>query len=228
MVPTAPDQFRAPGDVAETRPLGTVHHLGADDRSSTRVRVVDGALACLAVHGTAKTTVDDIAREAGISRATLYRSFPGGKDAVLAAVVETEVARLFSALAVAMGEAADLEEVLVAGMVTATEHLVAHRALAYLLAHEPGVVLAHLAFTEMDRVLLVAGDFGAPFFARWLEPDQAARAAEWATRLVISFLANPRPGTDLSRPADARRLVGRYVLPGLAALRSRDAAGHPS
>ena len=65
----------------------------------------------------AKTTVDDIAREAGFSRATLYRTFPGGKDAVVAAMVETEVARLFSSLAVVMGEATDLEDVLVAGMV---------------------------------------------------------------------------------------------------------------
>ena len=94
-----------------------VHHLGADDRSSTRVRIVDATLRCLARQGLAKTTIDDIAREAKLSRATLYRTFPGGKDAIVAAVVETEVARLFSSLAVVMGEAADLEDVLVAGMV---------------------------------------------------------------------------------------------------------------
>ena len=51
---------------------------------------------CLAHQGTAKTTVDDIAREAGISRATVYRVFPGGKGEILAAVVDTEMARLFS------------------------------------------------------------------------------------------------------------------------------------
>ena len=53
---------------------------------------------CLARYGTAKTTVDDIARQAGVSRATIYRVFPGGRDEILAAVVDTEVARLFSAL----------------------------------------------------------------------------------------------------------------------------------
>ena len=75
---------------------GVVRHLGADDRSSTRVRIVDGALRCLARQGIAKTTVDDIARAAGLSRATAYRTFPRGKEGILAAVVETEVARLFS------------------------------------------------------------------------------------------------------------------------------------
>src|SRR6185437_2489660 len=83
----------------------TVRHLGTDDRSTPRVRIVDAALRCLARQGVAKTTADDIAREAGLSRATLYRAFPGGKDGVLHAVVETETARLFSELAVAMGEA---------------------------------------------------------------------------------------------------------------------------
>ena len=117
---------------------GVVRHLGADDRSSTRVRIVDGALRCLARQGIAKTTVDDIARAAGLSRATVYRTFPEGKEGILAAVVETEVARLFSSLAVVMGEATDLEDVLVAGMVESARRLRSHEALTYLLEHEPG------------------------------------------------------------------------------------------
>ena len=181
-----------------------VHHLGVDDRSSTRVRIVDGTLRCLARQGLAKTTVDDIAREAKLSRATLYRTFPGGKDAIVAAVVETEVARLFSSLAVVMGEAADLEDVLVAGMVDAARQLAAHPALAYMLAHEPGVILRHLTFADLDRVLFVAGDFAAPFFARWLSPDEASRAAEWAVRIVLAYLADPAPDTDLAVPDDTR------------------------
>jgi AcrR family transcriptional regulator len=197
-----------------------LHHLGADDRSSTRVRIVDAALACLARQGLGKTTVDDIAREAGFSRATLYRTFPGGKDAVVAAVVETEVARLFSSLAVVMGEATDLEDVLVSGMVESARRLSGHGALAYLLIHEPDVILPRLIFAEMDRILFTAGDFAAPFFARWLSPDEASRAAEWAVRIVLAYLADPAPGTDLSDPEDTRALVRAFVLPGILALRS--------
>jgi AcrR family transcriptional regulator len=166
-----------------------------------------------------KTTVDDIAREAGFSRATLYRTFPGGKDAVIAAVVETEVARLFSSLAVVMGEATDLEDVLVAGMVESARRLSGHDALAYLLIHEPDVILPRLIFAEMDRILFTAGDFAAPFFARWLEPDQASRAAEWAVRIVLAYLADPAPDTDLTDPGDTRDLVRMFVLPGILALR---------
>ena len=167
-----------------------LHHLGADDRSSTRVRLVDAALRCVARFGVAKTTVDDIAREAGFSRATLYRTFPGGKDEVFNAVVSTEVARLFSALAVVMGEANDLEEVLVAGMTECARALRTHEALAAVLTYEPGMILPKLTFSEMDRILMVAGDFAAPFFARWLEPDQASRppngpcASWWPTHSI--------------------------------------------
>ncbi|MGH9091149.1 MAG: TetR/AcrR family transcriptional regulator [Acidimicrobiales bacterium] len=200
--------------------VGVVRHLGTDDRSSQRIRVVDATLRCVARQGIHKTTVDDVAREAGVSRATLYRAFPGGKEAVLSAVVETEVARLFSALAVAMGGTHDLEDALVAGMVEAARRLTGHPALRALLRHEPDVVLPHLAFDRMDRVLLVAGDFAAPFLARWLEPDQAARAAEWAVRILVSYLSTPRAGADLTDAGDARHVVGTFVIPGIQALQA--------
>ena len=54
------------------------------ERSPHRVRIIDATLVCLARHGTVKTTVDDIARESGVSRATVYRAFPGGRDEILA------------------------------------------------------------------------------------------------------------------------------------------------
>ena len=38
--------------------------------------------------GHRKTTLDDLAREAGLSRATTDRVFPGGKDHVVAALVQ--------------------------------------------------------------------------------------------------------------------------------------------
>ena len=84
-----------------------------------RVRVVDAALACIARQGVARTTLDDVARAARCSRATVYRVFPGGKDAVLAPWSTPRSSRFFSALALRMGAATDLEDVLVAGMTEA-------------------------------------------------------------------------------------------------------------
>jgi AcrR family transcriptional regulator len=217
-------RLHAPGHTAPRRAAtiapARVHHLGADDRSSQRIRVVDATLACLASQGMAKTTLDDIAGWAGLSRATVYRAFPGGREAILAATVETEVARLFSELAVVMGEAKDLEEVLVVGMVESARRLLDHRAIRYLLDHEPGVILSPLSFDQMDRVLEVASSFAAPFLGRWLEPDQAARAAEWATRITFSYLFTESPRLDPTDRDDVARLVSRFVLPGVLALRT--------
>jgi hypothetical protein len=81
-----------------------------------------------------------------------------------------------------------------------------------------------LIFAEMDRILFSAGDFAAPFFARWLSPDEASRAAEWAVRIVLTYLADPAPGTDLSDPDDTRALVRAFVMPGILALRSAPTA----
>jgi AcrR family transcriptional regulator len=189
---------------------------------------VDGALSCLGRQGIAKTTVDDIARAAGLSRATAYRTFPRGKEDILAAVVETEVARLFSSLAVVMGEAGDLEDVLVAGMVETARWLRGHEALTYLLEHEPGAVLPFLTFGGFDQVMRVASDLAAPFFARWLEPEQSSRAAEWAVRIVMAYCSAPSPHADLADPADTRALVRMFVLPGILALRVEAAGTTPA
>src|SRR5256885_9631057 len=69
-------------------------------------KVVDGALRAIARFGLGKLTVDDVAREAGISRATLYRYFPG-RGAVLGAVARSEADRLRAGLDAALGETTD-------------------------------------------------------------------------------------------------------------------------
>ena len=198
----------------------------ADQASPHRVRIIDGTLTCLARHGTLKTTVDDIARQAGVSRATVYRVFPGGRDEILAAVVDTEMARLFSALGVRLGEAADLTEALVGGIVEASTRIRSHAALGYLVEHEPEMVLGHLAFDESDRLLTTASRFTAPFLARWVSPAEAERVAEWATRIVLSYAIAPSVRTDLTDPLQAAHLVTTFVLPGIQALHDAEAPPH--
>ena len=178
-----------------------------------RVRIADAATRCVARTGVTKTTVDDVAREAGCSRATVYRTFPGGKEEVVAAVVDTEVARLFSAVAVAMGAAEDLEDAVVAGILTAASAMAGHAALGYVLDNEPGVLLPYLCFAAMDRVIAAAARFAAPFLVRWLDPEAAGRVADFSTRVLLSYLATPALGIDLRDESSARRLVATFVMP---------------
>jgi AcrR family transcriptional regulator len=194
--------------------------VAADRTSPRRDSIIDATLGCLARHGTLKTTVDDIARRAGVSRATVYRVFPGGRDEILGAVVDTEMARLFSALGVRLGEAGDLRQALVGGIIEASSRICGHEALAYLVEHEPEMVLGHLAFDESDRLLVTASRFAAPFLARWMSPPEAERVAEWATRIVLSYAVAPSRSVDLTDPEHTARVVETFVLPGIRALHS--------
>ena len=52
-----------------------------------RRAIIDAALACFLKFGYGKTSLDDIARQAGLSRPLLYKKFPN-KEAIFAAVYE--------------------------------------------------------------------------------------------------------------------------------------------
>jgi AcrR family transcriptional regulator len=193
-------------------PASTLTDRGAD------TKVVDAALACFGRWGTTKTTLDDIAREAGCSRATVYRLFPGGKDVVIDAVAGRELTRFFTDLAAELELASgDLESLLVTGIAFTTRSIRAHEPLQFVLAHEPEVILPLVAFDRCDRVLDSAAAFCAPWLAPHLGAEWAARAGEWLTRMVLSYTLVPSDGFDLAREDDARRFVHCFVLPGLTA-----------
>lgn len=178
--------------------------------------VVDAALACFSRWGVAKTTLDDIAREAGVSRATIYRLFPGGKDVVLDAVAGRELVTFFDGLRAELERTgADLEDLLVAGITYTSTAIREHTALQFLLAHEPEVVLPLVAFDRLDVVLDRAAAFCAPYLEPHVGQEWAPRAGEWITRMVLSYSLVPSAGFDLATEADARRFVRFFVIPGL-------------
>lgn len=213
--------------------------LDVRDRSATppgpRVahdRIVEATLRCLGRWGLAKTTVDDVAREAGVGRATLYRLFPGGREALLDAVVASETATLWSRVDARVAMATSLEDVLVAGIVEAGGFLTGHAALQFLLAHEPEVVLPHLAFQRLDALLQRAARHAGPVLEPWLpasdgaatRAERAARAVEWIVRIVVSYALAPSPDVDVRDPQSVRRLVRTYIMPGLAPAATRSTA----
>lgn len=194
---------------------------GEEVAASTRDRVVAAALRCLAAEGLRRTTVDDVAVEAGISRATLYRAFPGGRDTIVAVVVDAELESLTATIEGAVEGAADLREALASTINVAAMWLTANEAIATLMFNEPAVLLTHLEFEKMDRTLAVASARLAPLLARFFDLETAGRVGEWVTRLVASYLLFPSDEIDLCDPAGAGTLVDRHVLPALAALRTR-------
>lgn len=177
-------------------------------------RLIDATLRCVARWGIAKTTLDDVARQAGCGRATIYRTFAGGKAAVLRATLQHELVRCTATIDHAVSGLDSLEDVLVAGTTTAANFIAEHDALQFLLAHEPDAVLPHVAFDKLTRVFRAAAAFAQPHLARFLPEEEVPRAAEWVTRVVLTYAMAPTT-LDLRVEADARRLVHLYLLPGL-------------
>lgn len=172
-------------------------------------RFVEATLRVVARFGLAKLTLEDVAREAGASRATLYRHFPG-KAALLDAVLAAETSRLRRGLEDALAGVVSLEEALVAAAHFGEAEWHDHEALQFLLAYEPGAVLPALCFDGGSRLLAVVSDAAAPALHRFLPPLTARRVAEWLARIVLSYGCLPSP-----EPAAAARVVGHFVVPAI-------------
>jgi AcrR family transcriptional regulator len=184
-----------------------------------RTKVLAGAYECIAAAGTTRPTIDQIARASGVSRASIYRWFPGGRDEVIQAAVGWEVDNFFVRLGAKLGEQPDFPSYLEAALPVARHDLLGHAVLHRMLAVEPVEVSTLLAFEQEHMVELV----GIAFRAR-LEHDQAAgllragvdlaAAADYVARLALSLLAEPGRH-DLDDPAEVRRLVRRELLGGV-------------
>jgi AcrR family transcriptional regulator len=187
------------------------------DTGTTEARVLAAALSCIARFGPSKTTLDDIARESGVSRATIYRAFPGGRDTLFDAVLAREVERFFAELRVVLDGCDDLEDLLVAGLGGAMRFLLDHQALHSIVSLEPVLLVPQLVFHRLDTVLGLASAFAAPYLEPHLGPaDDAAGAADHLVRVVLSYALNPGDRVDPHDEASIRRLVRRHVLPGIA------------
>ena len=182
-------------------------------------RTVRATLACVARHGLAKTTFDDVAREAGCARATMYRYF-GGKRQLVRITVAREAARIAAAVRDAADAEPTFEGAVVAMVVRAARELRDNEALQFLFAFEPELVLPHVTFDAGNRFLVSAGSAIAPALERFLPAGCTDRAGEWLARVVLTHALSPSSPIDLTDEAAARALVRELVLPGLLASES--------
>ena len=203
------------GDLAVAAPDFDVIGLASEgDDTGPRSRIIGGAVACVGRWGTTKTRIDDVARESGVSRATVYRHFPGGKDEILKAVGVYEEGRFFATLLPALDATETLEDLLVVAISDATGFLDNNGVVGYLAEHEPEILYPHVAFDKCGPLLERVAGTVAPALERFIDPEQVSEIAGWATRLVLSYWLTPGP-LDLSDADTARHMVTRYLLPGL-------------
>ncbi|GAB3276429.1 TetR/AcrR family transcriptional regulator [Actinocorallia lasiicapitis] len=189
---------------------------------SSHDRIVDAAQECFTRFGVAKTTVEDIAHQAGMSRATLYRNFAGGRDELILAVFLRDVERFLTALAARLSEirdpaAADLGEAVIDGIMEGVAFVRSEPRIATLLVPE-AVAHTHVAVNRaFERVLdLCAAKIRPPFelarAAGLIRPElDVEGVVELLFRMIASLSLSP-----LDRPdAETRRFLRLHVVPAL-------------
>jgi AcrR family transcriptional regulator len=166
--------------------------------------------------GLARLTVDEVAREAGVARASVYRWFPGGREQLIDEGVTWEVGRYLGRLEAATADAVDLRDRLIRMIDHARRALADHAVLQRLLDTEPGGVLPQLQQTA-PLVIAVLRDQLAPHVAaeprRRAEVDPA-EAADWLARMAISYIVQ-QGRWRLDDPAELARLVDEELLAGI-------------
>ena len=201
------------------------HAVGAGDAGGSDVliapadvetRILEAASRCVSRWGMAKTTLDDIAREAACSRATVYRVVPGGRQAVLLAAAERRIEALLADLRRSAGEADDLTGALVELVCGAAQAILGDDALGYLMVHEPAVVLPHVSFDRLEPLLARVADETAPVLTRFVGLDEARATVEWVARVVVAYVFDRDHPLDLRDRAATRRFLETYVLPGIS------------
>lgn len=174
-------------------------------------RVLDATKRCVERWGMAKVTIDDIASEARVSRATLYRLFPGGKDVLYDALRVRELEDFFTGLRTAVGDADTLEELLVRTVVHATRELRADDHLAAMLSSEPGETVTQLTVEGLPRVIRVATAFLVPLVDPYLERPVGRALIDVLARLVLSYFLAPSDLVDLGDEDSAREFIRPFL-----------------
>ena len=182
-------------------------------------RLLQATFACVARYGIAKTTVEDVARESGMSRATIYRQFPGGKEQLVADTIRWEATRFFARLAEAIEDAPDFETTLEEAVVFARGALDQHAVFQKVLETEPELLLPNLTVNDSALRELVKTFLRTHLLpeADRLAPGVTVEgAADHVARLLMSFMG-AQGSWDLTDAAQVRKVVRTELLAGVFA-----------
>ncbi|GGN68248.1 TetR family transcriptional regulator [Nocardia rhizosphaerihabitans] len=206
--------------------VDTVVHMTAPPVTSTNTpetddsaaaRILDAALIQFEQVGVKKTTIEDIARQAGVDRATVYRRV-GSRDDVVTAVFAREIARVLTDLQSLPSKHDNLDDLVADILVTVVGRWRAHPLVQRLLVLEPDRVMPHLTTdsaptiatsiltTEsMLREAIAAGMLAEP-------PDLLARA-EVLCRIVHSMILAPSGLLPLHTDEELDAFARAYLVP---------------
>ena len=175
--------------------------------SDTGTRILDAAFDRVMDVGLARTTVEDVARAAGLSRQTIYRYFPS-KEHLITALVLREEERFLDGIRDAFAKDPGLEAALFDGILFCLRFAREHPLLDRLLATDPETLLPYLT-TRGAPVIRRAREVLKDLLLKkaWVRADLLDAAADAAVRTVVSYALTPPD----RRPEDVARNLARIL-----------------
>jgi AcrR family transcriptional regulator len=180
---------------------------GLGRTEATRARILDAAFDAVATFGLARLTVEDVARQAGLSRQSVYRYF-ASRDELIGALVLREVDAILEGVREANARHADLEAAVGESALFCLRTLRRHPLLDRLLAWEPETLLPHLttrAGPVIARAREVLEDMAAERVG--VRSRLVHRTADVAVRAIVSYALTPSEDEPEDIAAELARIL---------------------
>jgi AcrR family transcriptional regulator len=179
-------------------------------------RILEAARAQLVQFGMRRTSLDDIARAAGVGRATLFRRFPS-RDALMLALASREAQRSIAAVDAQVTAIEDPEEFLAAGALAVIHEIARNELLQRLLVTDAEDMLPLLTASGTHILTLgrvyMAGQLQRLIDQGGLVAGDPDVIAELLARLVLSLALNPDSVLPLDDDEALSRLVRSTIAP---------------
>lgn len=175
-------------------------------------RLCMAALQCIKRLGLEKTTMSDIAREAGITRPTLYKHFKN-IDELLYTAIDNEAFRFAESVVTHARTFSTIEDRTIETIIYVVEKLPNEPYLSLVLSQEVGSALRERAFSD-EATEVFSQMTAEPLIEVCPElSDQGVEISEIMSRFAISMITFPG---KFSNDIDSlRALIKRRLLPGL-------------
>ncbi|WP_245718393.1 TetR/AcrR family transcriptional regulator [Nocardia miyunensis] len=190
-----------------------------DEVDEIRLRLLDSAYEQFCRMGIQRSTMEDVARRAEVSRITVYRRF-ATKDTLVEQVILREFRRYFDQFLLDIRHAHTVSDRVVLGFVSSLRAIRSNPLIGGLLATDPDLLVSILMRDEGRTVAAVR-----QFVAGQLRREQGAGnigatvdtelVAELMVRVCASFLAIPSRLVDLDDDAQLTTLAQRFLVPML-------------
>lgn len=157
---------------------------------------LEAATRCIERFGFRRTSVADVAKEAGVERTTIYRRV-GSMDDIFRLLVARELHVLMTAVPAHVGSDVDGVDLVVEVVAFSIEHARAHPVLAKVLADEPDVVAGFVA-SGLAEMFARVTDTLAPVVSLAMGSGLLAEGdpvlvTDWVTRFALTLLVVPPP-----------------------------------